>query len=485
MQMKEKKPSLGINAILNSIRSVMSIIYPLITYPYVTRLLQAENLGKVNFASSLVGYFSLIAVLGITSYAAREGVQYRNSKEKLNQFSSEMFTLNLFTTLVALMALAIVCAYVPKFHEYIGLICIYSTTIIFGAIGLPWLYTIEEDYLYITVKSIVIQGVSLILLFILVRKPDDLYMYAALNAFSNVGSNLFNVVYCKKYINLKICFDLKKVFGHLKSCIIFFSSSIASSIYSNIDTTMLGFYSTDYRIGIYSAAVKIYVMIKTLLNAVITVVIPRLTLYKAEDKLKDFNILISRLFKIMITILFPIVIGIIIVSKELAICILGKGFEESQYSLSILAVAVFFSIFATLINGCILIPCKKETQALITTVGAALVNIVTNFGAIPLWQEKGAAITTVISEAVVLLLGWHYAKSLVQLENMKRTFITSSIGCLIMFFVAIGMNSLIANMLIMLICKVLCCALVYFTVLIVLKNEIMLDLIKFLKNRYC
>ena len=140
-------PSLKINALLNSISSIMAIIFPLITYPYATRVLQAENLGRVNFASSTISYFSLIAVLGITSYAAREGVQYRSDRKKLNQFCSELFTLNIFTSIVSILLLIICYLLIPKFHEYKILLIIYSMTIIFGTIGLSWLYTLEEDYL--------------------------------------------------------------------------------------------------------------------------------------------------------------------------------------------------------------------------------------------------------------------------------------------------------------------------------------------------
>ena len=97
--MRNKLPNIQFNGILNSVRAVMSILFPLITYPYATRVLQAENLGKVNFSSSFIGYFSLIAVLGLTSYAGREGVQYRNDKNKLNAFCNELLTLNFCTTI--------------------------------------------------------------------------------------------------------------------------------------------------------------------------------------------------------------------------------------------------------------------------------------------------------------------------------------------------------------------------------------------------
>ena len=147
--LNQKMPNIRINAMLNSIRSIMSIIFPLITYPYVTRVLQAENLGKVNFASSTLSYFSLIAVLGLTSYAAREGAGLRNNKENINNFCTELLTLNLCTTIFAYGIFGVVLIFSPSLHPYTGLLIIYSLTIIFSTLGMEWVYTIYEDYFYI------------------------------------------------------------------------------------------------------------------------------------------------------------------------------------------------------------------------------------------------------------------------------------------------------------------------------------------------
>ena len=140
--MNKKLPSVKKNALLNSIRSILSIAFPLITYPYVTRILQADNLGKVNFASSTMSYFSLIAVLGLTSYAGREGIKYRDNQKKLNEFCSELLTLNICTTIFAYIALGGVILIFPSFQTYMGLLGIYSITILFSTFGMEWIYTI-------------------------------------------------------------------------------------------------------------------------------------------------------------------------------------------------------------------------------------------------------------------------------------------------------------------------------------------------------
>lgn len=466
-------PSVKKNAILNSIRIIMTIVFPLITYPYVTRVLRAENLGKVNFASTTLSYFALIAVLGLTNYAGREGQQYRDNSKKLSIFCSELLTLNLLTTIFAYVLLIVTCICVNKLHPYIGLLAIYSTTIVFSTLGMEWLYTLYEDYLYITVRSIVIQFVSLILLLLLVKKEEDYYTYAFLNTFASVGGNIFNFFHARKYITFNLIFN-KKIFCHLKSSLIFFSSSIASSIYSNIDTTMLGLMCGDYTVGIYSVAVKIYTMIKTILVAIISVTSPRLTYYRLNGMIDEYNILLTKLIKVMITFMLPIVVGINIVCKEVIFVICGTGFTDAELSLRILSIAILGSIFASITNG-VLLACRLEKKVLKSTVIAAITNFITNIFAIPVFSQNGAAFTTALSEFVVLVIGCSYARKLTKIDNMNKVILSSITGCILMLFSAYFMEILIANVFLKLILKIMICVLVYYSCLLILRNEIVIE----------
>lgn len=470
--MKERKPSLKLNAVLNSINAVMSVLFPLITYPYVTRVLLADNLGKVNFASSIIGYFALIAGLGIAAYAAREGVQYRHDRTKLSQFCSEIFTLNVITAIVSLLLLTACCLLIPQFRNYAVLLSIYSLTIVFSTIGMPWLYTLEEDYLYMTMKAIGIQAITVVLMFIFIREKDDYYKYAFLNVLATVGTNALNLFYCRRYIDLKLSFQLKKVFSHIKACLVFFSSSIASSIYSNIDTTMLGFFASDFYVGIYGVAVKIYVMIKLVLSAFTSVMTPRLTSYVANGEKGEFNKLISTVFKLLWTFLLPVVLGLILVSKEVIWLISGPGYEGAIPALQILSFAIFFAMFASAINGSILIPNKQEKNALKTTVAAAIVNAVLNLVAIPLFLQNGAAATTVVAECVVMVMGWYYARNIVKLASMKKTILTSLLGCAVIAVVCLGVQLLPVGMAVQLVLKVSISVIAYAGTLLISGNEL-------------
>mgnify|MGYP003494952074 FL=1 len=149
-----KKISLSLNAFLNSLRSVLNLLFPLITFPYVARVLSVNGVGIYNFSNTYVSYFILIAGLGIATYAVREGAKYRDNEEKISQFASQIFTINIYSTIIAYVLLVGSLLIFKNLHNYISCILIFGLQIIFTTIGTEWIYIIYEDYLYITIRSI-------------------------------------------------------------------------------------------------------------------------------------------------------------------------------------------------------------------------------------------------------------------------------------------------------------------------------------------
>ena len=197
------KKSLGKNAVLNGFRNILNLLFPLITFPYVSRVLSVEGIGQYNFAQATISYFSLIAGLGISSYAIREGAKYRNDKEKFSIFASEILLCNIISTIVAYMALVVCIEISEKIRSYTILMVIFSVQIIFVTIGIEWMYSIYEEYEYITIRGIRFKIISIVLIFIFVRNENDVNAYAAITVFSTVGSNILNLMHSKKYFKLK------------------------------------------------------------------------------------------------------------------------------------------------------------------------------------------------------------------------------------------------------------------------------------------
>ena len=227
--MKEVK-SIKFNFIMNLIRVLMTIVFPLITYPYATRVLNSAGVGRAAYVASIVSYFQLVASFGVNNYAITEGAKIRDDKAKLNKFASEMFFINLVFTVLAYIGFA-GALFLPKFDGYEMLLLISSSTILFTTLGMEWLYELLEEYEYITIRSVVFQVVALVMLFVLVRNEGDVAWYVALTAVSTVGSGVLNFIHSRHYIHLfetRVHWADIKV--HMKPMVYMFGVSIASVI---------------------------------------------------------------------------------------------------------------------------------------------------------------------------------------------------------------------------------------------------------------
>lgn len=394
--------SVAKNALYNGIRTVCNMLFPLVTFPYAARVLMAENLGKVDFGSSVISYFVLIAGLGISTYATREGAAYREDNEQLNQFSSEVFSINVVSTAVSYLLLVTLMIVWPKLHGYMLLIAIQSLMIIGATIGVEWVYSIHEDYGYITARSIAVQVVSTILLFVLVRKPEDYVTYAAITVFANVGANLFNFIFSRRYVKIRLVWGFDYI-RHLIPMLVLFGNAIAVTVYVNIDVTLLSVYRGDYEVGIYTVAVKVYTILKSLLNSVTAVALPRLSLYQANGNQKEYVALQDDISHALIIGVLPIMALFFLMADYVVLIVGGPGFMASAAPLRMLCFAAIPAVFACYVTSAILLPNKGERLNLKATIAGAVTNLVSNFFVIPSFGIVGAAFTTLLAEAVVLV----------------------------------------------------------------------------------
>lgn len=470
------------NAILNAIKVLMSIVFPLITFPYATRILGTENMGKVQFSTSVITFFMLFAALGISSYAVREGATYRDDRKKLSNFASEIFSINFIFTLFSYFILAVTLIIPTKLSNYTILLLIQSVQIFFTTIGVDWVYTIYEDYLYITLRAILVQIISLILLFIFVHKQEDYYLYALITVVANSGVNMLNFFHSKKYVDLKLKIknNLKR---HIRPMLVLFSNDLAQQIYINSDSLMLGFMASDYNVGLYSISVKIYTIVKRLLNAVIAVTIPRMAYYNFHDK-NEFSKLCSKIFNLSILILLPIMVMLFLLGNNIIILLFGSEYSEAGTSIKILAIGLIFAVFANIFCNGILIVKKREKYVLKATMIAALVNLLLNFIFIYYWKQNGAAITTVIAEFIVMIYSYFKSKDYIEIKNIKNNLFSEIAGCIgvIIIYIIILKLNISSNFLNIFLVGTIG-SLIYIIILFLLKNESIIHLKNIILNK--
>ena len=480
--MQKKEKSIGINAVLNGIKTIFTLIFPLITYPYAARILQVENMGKVDFSNSIVSYFVLFAGLGISTYAIREGAGVRDNKKKLEIFSNEMFSINVFSSILALVLLVITVIFVPKLHRYSLLILVQSITIFGNLIGVTWLYTIMEDYAYITIRALIVHVLALILLFVFVHNQSDYVFYAATTVVANTGANFFNFFHARKYVNLRVTTQINWS-KHIKPIFVIFASTVTTTIYVNSDKTLLGFLSDEYHVGLYSVSVNIYTVLKSLIAAVILVALPRLSNYVANNRKRDFEKTATYIFQTFMLILVPLMVGTFMIAPDIITIIGGKSYAEAGLSLQILSLSLFFSMLATFYSNAVLLPFKQEAIVLKATVVSAILNIVLNLFLLRFFQQNGAAFTTLLAEATMCIFQYFYVRKYLKFKLSFSYIIGIFVGCISIIFVVIICDIYIKGFVLNLGVKVFVSIILYFLSLFLLKNDVMMNILCMLRDK--
>ena len=463
-----RQKSITTNMVLNMVKGAMGVVFPLITFPYITRVLGVDAIGQYNFAASIVSYFVLIAGLGISNYAIRNGAGYRENALELETFVSQILTINILTTLLSYFLLLILVAYVDVMDSR-AVILVLSLQIVFKTIGVEWLYSVFEDYLFITTRSIAFQVLSLILMFALVRSQNDILWYATITVISSAGTGIVGFFHARKYCKLHLTRhpNIKK---HLKPILLFFATNLTVMIYVNSDTTILGAVSGNYAVGIYSVSVKVYTLVKSILASAIVASIPRMSaLWKNKDEVA-FQSLGAEIYDIFLTLVIPAIIGIILLNKEIIMLIAGPDFLDANFSLIILSVALFFCLGAGFWSQGVMIPQNRENDVFKITAVSAIANIILNFILIPLFQERAAALTTVMAEAIVFFYCRSASTKLLDFGSKKDILLKILVGCIPMILINLAVKCLISTQWIIAVLTVGLCVPLYFSIEYILGN---------------
>lgn len=463
--------SLKLNAILNTVKTITTLIFPLITFPYVSRILLPEGTGKVNFANSIIAYFSIIASLGISTYASREAAKLRDDKIKLTLFVKEILSINFISTFIAYILFFICLFTVKKFSSYKTLLFICSFTIILSTIGVDWLNSAMEDYGYITARTILFQIISIILIFSLIKTKDDYIKYAFISVISSMGANILNFIHSRKYVNYFSKSQKLQLKRHIKPVFILFGSSIAISIFTIMDTSMLGFLSTNVQVGYYSAASKLVRMIRNLFPAVFTVLFARFSYYYSKDDNDSYMDLAKKTTNFIFCFSMPVVTGFILYSSSVIELLCGSEYMPATKSVIILSPLIFISSCSGFLGGILMITQGKEKQYLYTTVGAAIIDLILNIIFIPSYGAFGASFATLLTELFIFIIYVSLSKDILLQIHIGIPFLQYLFSTFIMTFVLFFFKRLISNTLLNILCGTIIGVVIYALCLRLLKND--------------
>ena len=470
------------NTVFNALKTVSSIIFPLITFPYISRVLLPENVGKINFGLSIVSYFSLIASLGITTYAIRECSGVREDKNKLSDTASQIWSINIITTAVAYVLLAVTLLSYHKLDNYRTLIVIQSLSIVFSTLGADWLNQAMEDFRFITIRTVAFQFISLALMFIFVHKPEDYIKYAVISLVSSSGANLVNIWYRRRYCKVRFTryIEWKR---HMMPIIYLFVMILAQTIFNSVDSTMLGLMHGDKEVGIYSTAHKIMNLINQVVASLVWVVMPRMSYYFAESNYEEINRLLRKVLNFYLTIGLPCAVGTIMMSEDMIVIIAGKEYMDAVPVLRVMMIGFIFSLYGgNFLGNSILLPSKQEKYYMIACCIMALFNVAANLILIPRLGAVGAAITTALCSVLMLIILELRKDKRVVIPGKIHLWLAPVVGCVSIVLIC-SLFRLISMLWVRFVLTIGVSVILYFLIQIVLKNDLVVEIIKKMANR--
>lgn len=469
--------SLKTNFLWNSCLRVLNIIFPIITFPYVARILLPEGIGLINFINSFIAYFLLIARLGMPLYGVRECAKVREDKDRLSHLVQELLIVNLISIAIAYFLLFITLEVSFLFKDNLILVVIMSLSIFTNSLGMEWLYSALEEYKYITIRNLIIKIISLILIFLFVKEKNDYINYVIIIVFSSTGSFLLNFYHSFKFINYRKFYE-HNIKQHIKPLFFLFGMHMAISIYANLDKVMLGIITGNESVGLYVAANKLIKIIISIITSLSGVLLPRMSYYVEKGLSDRFHILIRKALNFIWMISIPAVVGIVLISKEIIIIFAGKEYIDAIVTIRILAPIIFLIGTSNLIGIQILLPLGKEKYTLISVIWGAIINFFLNIFLISKYAYNGAAIATIVAEITVTSIQIFYAKEYI-FQNIKVVNVLKYIfSSIIMAIVILIFKSSLSSSFLVLLIVPLIGAFIYGLLLSFLKDEIMMEIHK-------
>lgn len=427
----KKAKSVEINYIYNLFYQLLVVIVPIITTPYVSRVLNADGVGSFSYTTAITGYFVLFGSLGIATYGQLKVAELQNDKYKVSKIFYELL-INKGIITIIIIGLYFVFLNLDVNMNYKTMYYILIIQILASAIDISWFLQGLEEFKKILIRNIIIKFLSVILIFILVNEPQDIYLYALIINGSTLIGNLSIWMFIPKYLE-KVNIKEINIKQHIKSCITYFIPTIATTIYLTLDKTMIGWFtSTAFENGYFEQANKIEQMAVTVVTSLSIVTMPRMAYLFKNNKIYELKLRLNKSVRFILFISIPMCFGMICVSSSFVPLFLGNGFDKSIELLKILSFLLVIVGLNNAVGKQILMPIGRQKEYNMCVILGALVNCILNFLLIPNLYSIGAAIASVSAETVILFSFIYYSKDFITLKWILRNSFNYFIAGLVM-----------------------------------------------------
>ena len=393
------------NYIYNSFLQITNLLYPLITLPYVSKVMGPEGIGKNTFIMSLVQFYVIFAALGISAYGVREIARLKDDKHKRDQLFNELITINAISAFFFTIIYFLMLYYSPLFYNDINYFYFAGIFILLSFTNIDWFYAGIEEFKLITIRNFIVKVISIIMLFLMVKTKEDFTYYFSISFLGLFVNNFFNFYLLKRHIKFAIVFNIRK---HIKSLLFLFGTIFVTSIYTLMDTSILGFLTNDIYVGYYNISVRLYQVFIPFVTGLGLVMIPKMTIAIERGNIKEYNSLIDKSISFNFFISMPLSLFIFLFSKDLILLFTNELFLPSVISTQILAPLIGVVGLTNVLILQVLNTMRLEKYMLYSVLAGSITSLLANFILIPHYYHYGSAIATFLTEFTVCFFLVYY-----------------------------------------------------------------------------
>lgn len=394
------------NYLYNLSYQILTIILPIITVPYVTRIFTSEDLGNYGFYNSIVSYFSLFAMLGIGIYGTKQIAAARD----VSSTFWNIYVIQVAASILALLVYIIVIYSIPQMSGIIPLIL--SITLFSKMIDISWLFTGKEDFKKITLRNTMVKVAGVISIFTFIKSSEDLYLYIFLIVIFDFLGQFVMWIPAKKFIKHP-SFDTKIIKKNLHPIVLLFLPQVAISLYVVLDRTLLGLLGSYSDVGIYEQGQKLTSILLTVVSSLGAVMLPRVANLLSERKEKEAQNMVRFSFILYNLIIFPMIFGLIAINEVFVKLFLGQNFQDVKYVLYIIVFNIMFIGWTNILGYQVLVVRNKNKEFMLSTTIPAFVSVAVNIAVIPFFGYIGASMTAVIVEFLAFTIQWYYSRNII------------------------------------------------------------------------
>lgn len=473
------KKSITKNYIYNLAYQILVLILPLITTPYISRVLGAENIGIYSYTLSISAYFILFGSLGISLYGQREIAYNQGEKNKCSIIFWEIIILRTITMLISLTLYYFISVNGQQYQIYYKIL---TLELIANCLDISWFFQGIEEFKKTVSRNMVVKLISIISIFMFVKKESDLYIYFFIYVFSLLIGNLSLWLYLPKYL-VKVKINKLHIKRHLKPTLELFIPQIAVQVYTVLDRTMIGTIISDKsEVGFYDQSQKIIKILLTVITSLGTVMMPRIASNFSSGEKEKINEYMKKSFNMVFLLAFPMIFGIIAVSGAFVPIFFGDGYSKVAILMNVICPIILLIGLSNVMGTQYLLPTKRQKEYTISVIIGAITNFIINACLIWKFGAIGASIGTVVAELTVTSVQIFYTRKDFDWKEIIRMSFNYLIASLLMFVVCLIIGKNIRNNFISLVVQVVVGGIIYGVILIILKDKLVIELLNRLKG---